>query len=60
MGSHGLDSICGGITVTGDDDEEKQALKQCLIKEFELKDLGRLKYFLGIEVAHSRQGMFIS
>jgi hypothetical protein len=46
--------------VTGDDDKERQILSQCLAKEFEIKALGRLKYFLGIEVAHSRQGIFIS
>ena len=31
-----------------------------MAKEFEIKELGRLKYFLGIEVAHSRLGIFIS
>jgi hypothetical protein len=31
-----------------------------LAKEFEMKTLGRLKYFLGIEVAHSKRGIFIS
>ena len=65
-----IHSAVGGLTilivymddmiVTGTDEEEKQALKQCLVKEFEIKDLGRLKYFLGIEVAHSKQGIFIS
>lgn len=35
-------------------------MKQRLIKEFEIKELVRLKYFLGIEVAYSRQGIFIS
>ena len=44
----------------GNDEKEKQDLKQCLIKEFEIKELGRLKYFLGIEVSYSRQRIFIS
>ena len=35
-------------------------LKSCLAKEFEIKDLGNLKYFLGIEVAWSRKGIFVS
>ncbi|RVW65328.1 Retrovirus-related Pol polyprotein from transposon RE2 [Vitis vinifera] len=48
------------IIVTGNDDKERQVLNQCLAKEFEIKALGRLKYFLGIEVAHSKQGIFIS
>ena len=48
------------IIVTGNDDKERQVLNQCLAKEFEIKVLGRLKYFLGIEVAHSKQGIFIS
>ena len=46
--------------MTGNDDNERQVLNQCLAKEFEIKALGRLKYFLGIEVAHSKQGIFIS
>ena len=48
------------IIVTGNDEKEKKALKQCLIREFEIKELGRLKYFLAIEVTYSRQGIFIS
>ncbi|CAA6664338.1 unnamed protein product [Spirodela intermedia] len=31
-----------------------------LAKEFDIKTLGRLKYFMGIEVAHSSKGIFIS
>ena len=37
-----------------------QKIKECLNREFEIKELGRLKYFLGIEVAYSRQGIFFS
>ena len=48
------------IVLTGDDAEEMQVLKEYLAKEFEIKDLGCLKYFLGIEVARSKQGIFIS
>ena len=42
------------------DEKEKQDLQQCLTKDFEIKELGRLKYFLGIKVPCSRQGIFIS
>ena len=48
------------IVVTGNDVEEVSHLKACLAKEFEMKDLGPLRYFLGIEVARSNKGIFIS
>ena len=48
------------IIVTGNDEKEKHELKQKLVKEFEIKELGKLKYFLGIEVTYSTQGIFIS
>ena len=48
------------IVLTGDDVEEMKKLKGYLSSEFEIKDLGPLKYFLGIEVARSRHGIFIS
>ena len=47
------------IIVTGDDWKEQQLLSQHLEKEFEMKTLGRLKYFSGIEVSHSKKGIFI-
>ena len=37
--------------LTRDYDEEKVSLKNLLAKEFEIKDLGHLKYILGMEVA---------
>lgn len=48
------------IIVTGNDEREKLELKDKLVQEFEIKELGRLKYFLGIEVAYSEKGIFIS
>ena len=48
------------IILTRNDENERQTLRQCLTKEFEIKELGKLKYFRGIEVAHSKQGIFIS
>ena len=48
------------IIVTENDEKEKYTLKQCLAKEFEIKDLGKLKYLFGIEVTRSKQGIFIS
>jgi len=42
------------MIITGDDEIEKQNLKQRLAAQFEMKDLRKLKYFLGIEVAYSR------
>ena len=46
------------IILMGNDELEKQTLKPCLTKEFEIKKLERLKYFLGIEVAHSNVRKF--
>ena len=41
------------MIVTGDDKEEISKLEDYLATEFNMKDLGGLKYFLGIEVAQS-------
>ena len=43
------------IMVTGDDLEEMEKLKKKLANEFKIKDLRRLKYLLGIKVAHSKE-----
>jgi hypothetical protein len=48
------------IVITGDDHTGIQELKQHLFKHFQTKDLGQLRYFLGIEVAQSKAGIAIS
>ncbi|CAL8137817.1 unnamed protein product [Prunus armeniaca] len=48
------------MIVTGDDLAEIQSLQKYLESEFEMKSLGDLKYFLGIEVARSKHGIFLS
>lgn len=48
------------IIVTGYYEKEQQLFGEHLTKEFEIKTLGKLKYFLGIEVSHSKKGIFIS
>lgn len=45
------------IILAGNCIEEIAATKASLAKQFKLKDLGKLKYFLGIEVARSSKGI---
>jgi len=46
--------------IIGNDVEEISRLQEQLLTEFEMKNLGGLKYFLWIEVARLRQGIFLS
>ena len=48
------------IIVTGNDPIRILQLKSFLEQKFYIKGLGKLKYFLGIEVARSQQGLFLS
>jgi len=48
------------IVITGDDVEEIRCLKRRLGDTFEVKDLGQLRYFLGIEIARSSKGIVLS
>lgn len=48
------------IILTGDWLDEITCLKDVLGREFEIKDLGQLKYFLGMEVARSHKGIVVS
>lgn len=48
------------IILTGDDKEELEGLKEKLACEFEIKDLGPLRYFLGMEVARTAKGILVT
>lgn len=48
------------IVIIGDDTDGIQRLKTHLFKNFQTKDLGPLRYFLGIEVAQSSSGIAIN
>ncbi|XP_026430319.1 uncharacterized protein LOC113326863 [Papaver somniferum] len=60
----GLISLCvliyvDDIIITGNNETSISKLKTYLEKLFSIKDLGKLQYFLGIEVSHSKQGIFL-
>ena len=48
------------IVITWDDTKGNDNLKKYLQKHFQTKDLGSLKYFLGIKMARSKKGIFLS
>ncbi|WZZ70878.1 hypothetical protein YC2023_082248 [Brassica napus] len=48
------------IIITGSDKEGIKATKEFLKSMFEIKDLGEMKYFLGIEICKSKEGLFMS
>ncbi|KAJ9674602.1 hypothetical protein PVL29_023878 [Vitis rotundifolia] len=48
------------IVITGNDQNSIQNLKQHIFTHFQTKDLGKLKYFLGIEIAQSSSGVVLS
>ncbi|XP_019447235.1 PREDICTED: uncharacterized protein LOC109350454 [Lupinus angustifolius] len=45
------------LVVAGNDLDEINSIKNILDRKFSIKDLGILKYFLGIEVARSKDGI---
>jgi hypothetical protein len=48
------------MLITGDDVKGVKNIKSVLTSKFEMSDLGFLTYFLGIEVAYSQRGYFLS
>ncbi|KAA0025959.1 reverse transcriptase [Cucumis melo var. makuwa] len=53
------DSYVDDIVLSGDDQAEINQLKQRMGNEFEIKDLENLKYFIGIEVVRSKEGISV-
>ena len=48
------------MIITGDDLSSIQELKDFLSQQFETKDLGHFSYFLGLEITHSIDGLYIT
>ncbi|WVZ87307.1 hypothetical protein U9M48_033964 [Paspalum notatum var. saurae] len=48
------------MIITGDDSEYIAFLKARLSEQFLMSDLGHLRYFLGIEVSSTSEGLFLS
>ena len=48
------------MIITGDDLSGIQELKDFLSQQFEMKDLGHLSYFQGLEITHSTDGLYIT
>jgi hypothetical protein len=55
-----LEVYVDDIVITGDDSRGIAQLKLFLQQKFHTKNLGKLKYFLGIEVARSQKGINLS
>lgn len=47
------------LIFTGDDEPMFEDFKNSMMNEFDMSDLGRMKYFLGIEVLQRDDGIFI-
>ncbi|XP_075498838.1 uncharacterized protein LOC142537165 [Primulina tabacum] len=48
------------IVLTGDDKFEMQRIKAELAREFDMKDLGNLRFFLGMEIARNKDSISVS
>ncbi|XP_028099390.1 uncharacterized protein LOC114298937 [Camellia sinensis] len=48
------------MIITGDDTVGIYSLKQFLNRQFEMKDLGLLSYFLGLEISQDSSGYFLT
>ncbi|XP_014496547.1 uncharacterized protein LOC106758128 [Vigna radiata var. radiata] len=58
--SSATQSSTDDIVLAGDDIQEIQTVKALLNAKFKIRDLGQLKYFLGLEIARSQHGINLS
>ena len=47
------------LIITGDDEEEIRRTRENLAVRFQMKELGQLKHFLGLEVTRTAKGIFL-
>ncbi|GAA0159048.1 transmembrane signal receptor [Lithospermum erythrorhizon] len=47
------------LIITGDNEDLMVQFKEAMIKKFDMTDLGKMSFFLGIEVTQGRNGIFI-
>lgn len=47
------------LIITGDDEEEVQLMRANLSIRFQMKELGELNHFLGLEVERTKEGLFL-
>jgi hypothetical protein len=47
------------LIFTGNDETLFSSFKHSMMKEFDMTDLGRMRYFLGLEVLQRADGIFI-
>jgi len=48
------------LIFTGNNAELIESFKEVMKKEFEMTDLGLMKYFLGLEVVQGKDDIFVS
>lgn len=48
-----------GLIFTGNDETLFRSFKHSMVKEFDMTDLGRMRYFLGLEVLQRSDGIFV-
>lgn len=48
------------IIITRNDEKGIESLKKLLVREFEIKDLAQLRYFLDMEVGQTKKGIVVT